>query len=136
MIEPLLFGIVLGLISVTLSGLFVAAQFDFSLANLVASDKVAIKDLLKRRNQTQPIGTWNCGSVFRNPKNDYAARLIESLGLKGYSIGDAQISDVHANFIINKGKATAKDIKALIAFIEKQVFVNYNIKLEKEVVVL
>jgi UDP-N-acetylmuramate dehydrogenase len=73
-----------------------------------------IRFLLERRNQTQPAGTANCGSVFRNPPGDYAGRLIEACGLKGTSIGGATISEKHANFIINKNGATAADIENLI----------------------
>ncbi len=76
-----------------------------------------IKELLKRRAATQPMGQKSCGSVFRNPPGDHAARLIESCGLKGYRIGDAEISLKHANFIINQGAARAEDVEALIQHI-------------------
>jgi UDP-N-acetylmuramate dehydrogenase len=69
---------------------------------------------LDQRNASQPVGNKSCGSVFRNPQNDFAARLIESCGLKGKTIGGAQISTKHANFILNTGDATAADIEALI----------------------
>lgn len=73
-----------------------------------------IKELLDERNNKQPIGLPSCGSVFRNPNNDYAARLIEAVGMKGECIGGACVSDKHANFIINTGDATASDIESLI----------------------
>ena len=63
-------------------------------------------ELLERRKATQPIGEWSCGSVFTNPPGDHAARLIEAAGLKGFRIGDASVSQKHANFIINHGSAT------------------------------
>lgn len=75
------------------------------------------------------------GSIFKNPEGKFAGRLIEACGLKGYQIGDAQISPEHANVIINKGHATAKDILALIAFVREQVHKKMGIKLDLEVVV-
>ena len=79
-----------------------------------ATSLARVKELLERRNQTQPIGLPSCGSVFRNPPGDHAARLIESSGLKGECCGGACVSTKHANFIINTGKASAADIEQLI----------------------
>ena len=73
-----------------------------------------IKSLLSRRIASQPLNLPNAGSVFRNPLGDYAARLIEQCGLKGYQVGNAQVSEKHANFIVNTGGATATDIETLI----------------------
>ncbi len=73
-----------------------------------------IRELLKRRSDTQPMGQASCGSVFRNPPGDFAARLIEASGLKGRRIGGACVSEKHANFIVNTGGATAADIESLI----------------------
>lgn len=95
--------------------------------------KLEIKQLLAKRAATQPTKQANAGSVFKNPKNDYAARLIESCGLKGFSINDAQVSEKHANFIINKGKARASDVEALIEKIQDTVYEQCHIKLETEV---
>ncbi len=92
-----------------------------------------IKELLEKRNQTQPTNKPTCGSVFKNPPGDFAARLIESCGLKGFTIGGACVSVKHANFIENKGQATAKDIEQLIEYIQKQVKQRHGIQLETEV---
>jgi UDP-N-acetylmuramate dehydrogenase len=93
-----------------------------------------IKELLARRAATQPTGEYNCGSVFRNPPGDYAARLIESCGLKGKRIGGAQISSKHANFIINEhAEAKAQDICQLIALVQETVKNKYDIHLVQEV---
>jgi UDP-N-acetylmuramate dehydrogenase len=92
-----------------------------------------IKEFLAHRALTQPINLPNCGSVFRNPKDNYAAKLIESCDLKGFRIGDAEVSQKHANFIINNGQATAKDIELLINHIHSEVLKKYNIDLIREV---
>lgn len=105
---------------------------------LTRGDKVAIMQKINSymtyRAQTQPLGTMNVGSVFKNPPGDHAARLIESLGLKGHRIGGAQISPKHANFIVNiEGGAKAEDVKALIALARTSVKERYGIELEPEV---
>lgn len=93
-----------------------------------------IKELLARRAATQPTGEFNCGSVFRNPPQGYAAKLIESCGLKGIRIGNAVVSEKHANFIINEaGLATARDIELLIQLIQRTVNEKTGIELQREV---
>ena len=92
-----------------------------------------IRELLHRRNRTQPIGLPSCGSVFRNPTGDHAARLIEAAGLKGVRIGGAQVSEKHANFIINTGDASAADIAALIDRVQSEVERHSGIRLVPEV---
>ena len=92
-----------------------------------------IKDHLNRRGATQPTQQPNAGSVFRNPKGDFAARLIESCGLKGFCIGGACVSEKHANFIINTGTATANDIDALIKVMHEKVQQQHNVDLIREV---
>ncbi len=92
-----------------------------------------IRELLAERGRSQPTGSKNCGSVFRNPPGDHAARLIEAAGLKGMAVGDASVSDKHANFIINRGAATAADIETLIERIRDAVEGASGIRLEPEV---
>lgn len=98
-----------------------------------AASRETIKDLLKKRITAQPLSQPNAGSVFRNPPGDYAARLIEACGLKGFRIGDAQVSEKHANFIVNLGKATATDIERLIEHVEDCVEARTNVQLIREV---
>ena len=98
-----------------------------------AASLARVKALLERRNQTQPIGLPSCGSVFRNPPGDHAARLIESCGLKGVCCGGACVSAKHANFIINSGDATAADMEALIAQVAETVERMHGIRLHREV---
>jgi len=114
---------------------FVAGYFQFTAGDSQQSLQ-KIKDLLQRRADTQPTGEPTCGSVFRNPPGDHAARLIESVGLKGYQIGGAQISQKHANFIVNTGAATAEDVRALIAHIQHTVFEQCAVRLTPEVQLL
>ncbi|KPK20537.1 MAG: UDP-N-acetylenolpyruvoylglucosamine reductase [Betaproteobacteria bacterium SG8_41] len=111
---------------------FVAAIFRLPRGDRQSSRRI-IKGLLQRRLSTQPLEKPNAGSVFRNPPNDYAARLIEACGLKGRVIGGAQISDKHANFIVNTGGASASDIEALIELAERSVREKFGIELEREV---
>ena len=92
-----------------------------------------IKELLRRRADTQPMGTRNCGSVFRSPPGDFAARLIEACGLKGERVGAAVVSEKHANFIVNTGGATAADVESLIARVEERVASETGVRLVREV---
>jgi UDP-N-acetylmuramate dehydrogenase len=110
---------------------FVGARLEFERAPGVNTD--AIRELLDKRRQTQPIGEWSCGSVFTNPPGDHAARLIESAGLKGFRIGDASVSEKHANFIINHGRALAADVEALIVHVQGIVAKVHGIELSTEV---
>jgi len=98
--------------------------------------KQKIKSLLDKRSASQPIQSANAGSVFKNPQGDFAARIIESMGLKGHVIGDACFSDVHANFIINRGNCSAQDIEQLIALAQQEASKRLGIKLEPEVRVI
>jgi UDP-N-acetylmuramate dehydrogenase len=95
-----------------------------------------IRVLLEKRSQSQPTGTANCGSVFRNPPNQYAGRLIEECGLKGKNIGGAQVSQKHANFIINEMNASSADIENLIVEVGAAVEKKTGIKLMPEVCII
>ncbi len=92
-----------------------------------------MKAMLERRKTTQPLGLPSCGSVFRNPEGDHSARLIEAAGLKGHQIGGAEVSDKHANFIINLGDATATDIEELIKHVRQTVLEKHGVRLIHEV---
>jgi len=89
--------------------------------------------MLERRKMTQPLGLPSCGSVFRNPEGDHSARLIEAAGLKGYRIGGAEVSEKHANFIINRDDASATDIEALIEHVHQTVLDDSGVSLTHEV---
>lgn len=93
----------------------------------------AMQHMLDRRKRTQPLGQPSCGSVFRNPPGDHAARLIEAAGLKGHRIGGAEVSPKHANFIINAGDASAADIEALIDHVQRTVRDVHGVELLHEV---
>lgn len=92
-----------------------------------------IRALLALRNEKQPIGLPSCGSVFKNPPQDFAGRLIEAAGLKGARRGGAYVSPKHANFIINDGTASAADIEGLIEDVRARVEQTAGIQLEHEV---
>jgi UDP-N-acetylmuramate dehydrogenase len=110
---------------------FVAAELEFEAE---ASDRGGrVRALSERRRETQPLGQWSCGSVFRTPPGDHAARLIEAAGLKGHRIGDAVVSEKHANFIINEGHASATELEELILHVQQTVANLYGIALEPEV---
>jgi UDP-N-acetylmuramate dehydrogenase len=98
-----------------------------------SAEQAAIRALLDRRAATQPTGQPSCGSTFRNPAGDHAARLIEASGLKGFRIGGAEVSPKHANFIINTGAASAADIERLIAHVRAEVERLQGVRLQTEV---
>jgi UDP-N-acetylmuramate dehydrogenase len=95
-----------------------------------------IKNLLEKRNSSQPIGEASCGSVFINPENMYAAELIEQSGLKDFCIGDVCVSNIHANYIINKGNGSPSDAEDLIKHIKETILKNTGIELQTEVKIL
>ena len=89
----------------------------------------------EKRRASQPLGQKSAGCIFKNPPGASAGRMIDELGLKGLSVGDARVSDRHANFFVNAGKASAKDMLTLIADVRERVEKAYGVKLENEVVV-
>jgi UDP-N-acetylmuramate dehydrogenase len=95
-----------------------------------------VKDYLHYRRETQPLTLPSAGCVFKNPPNDSAGRVVEAAGLKGAQVGDAQVSEKHGNFIVNQGKATAKDVLALIRKVRTQVARRTGVKLELELKVV
>ena len=104
---------------------------------LKAGDKEEIfarmNDLNSRRREKQPLQYPSCGSFFKRPEGHFAGALIEQAGLKGYSVGDAQVSEKHAGFIINRGNATARDIRALMRHVQSTVLRESGVMLEPEV---
>jgi UDP-N-acetylmuramate dehydrogenase len=113
---------------------FLSARLNFERRS--GANESQVRDLLAKRRASQPIGEWSGGSTFTNPPNDHAARLIEVSGLKGARIGDASVSEKHANFIINHGQAKAADIEDLIAHVQATVERLHGVLLTPEVRIL
>ena len=114
---------------------FVAAEFQLD-QDAGGQAHNRIREYLASRSATQPTGEASCGSVFRNPAQDFAARLIDNCGLKGKRIGGAYISEKHANFIINDGSASAADIEQLILYARETVREETGVDLEPEVKII
>lgn len=114
---------------------FVAAWLELPAGDANESAR-KIKELLAKRLVSQPLNQPSAGSTFRNPPGDFAARLIEASGLKGYIIGGAQVSEKHANFIVNVGGATALDIELLIKHMRETVLEKQGVALQQEVKVI
>jgi UDP-N-acetylmuramate dehydrogenase len=109
---------------------FLAATLEFEPRPGITDE--AMKEMLAKRKETQPIGEWSCGSTFTNPPGDHAARLIEAAGLKGHRVGDIMVSPKHANFLVNAGSATAHDVEALVALIQVRVREQFDVALTPE----
>lgn len=118
-----------------LKGFVLEAAFE-----LEEGDRIEIASALashkERRLRTQPLQLPCAGSVFRNPSGDFAARLIQEAELKGFQIGGAQVSELHANFIVNTGNATARDVLALMSHIQSTVEQRFGVSLVPEVLVV
>jgi len=118
------------------SQIVISAKFKLQAASDPGEIQTRTYRDLEKRHSKQPYDRPSCGSVFRNPTPEYAAALIENVGLKGFKIGDAEVSTLHANFIINSKDATASDIRELIYYVQSQVKARYSIELEPEVKML
>lgn len=114
---------------------FIAGYFQFAVGDPTRAT-AKIKTLLQQRSASQPITVFSCGSVFKNPEGNHAGRLIEAANLKGFRVGDAQVSPKHANFILNLGNARAQDVLDLIQHIQTIVFRESQIYLQPEVRIL
>ena len=105
-----------------------------------AGDKAEIKAEMDRnmasRKEKQPLEYPSCGSAFKRPVGHFAGALIQEAGLKGFSMGGAQVSDKHAGFVINKGGATAKDVKDLLQYVRETVYDQSGVALEPEIQIL
>lgn len=99
-------------------------------------DNGKLKTYLAKRRASQPIEEYSAGSIFRNPPSMFAGKLIEDCNLKGAKIGQAKISEKHANFIVNEKNAKAKEVLELISFIKKKVYEKHKIKLKEEIIFL
>ena len=117
------------------TGIVIEAELDLAKGETTAVHRT-MDDHLSRRSSTQPLNMPNSGSIFKNPQDDTAGRLIESSGLKGYSIGGAGVSIKHANFIVNKGGASAKDVIQLIEHIRGVVKDKTGTVLEQEIIII
>lgn len=124
-----------GLTARSMGEYFLGAYFQLLPGNKEES-LLKIKTMLDQRNQSQPTNLPNCGSVFKNPPDNHAAALIQACGLKGYRIGGAQISEKHANFIVNINNASSRDVLDLIALAKEKVKEKFDIELEQEVKVM
>jgi UDP-N-acetylmuramate dehydrogenase len=109
---------------------FLAATLQFDVR--ATADNHAMREMMAKRKDSQPIGEWSCGSTFTNPPGDHAARLIDTAGLKGYRIGGAVVSPKHANFLINTGDASAADIEQLVAHVRETVLRVHGVALTTE----
>jgi UDP-N-acetylmuramate dehydrogenase len=116
-----------------MKGFILSAKFKLSFKEGILNHQ---RELIKKRSETQPINTNNAGSIFKNPKDNFAAKLIEECNLKGFKIGGACVSIKHANFIVNEKNATFKDVINLIKHIKKQVYDKKNITLQEEIKII
>jgi UDP-N-acetylmuramate dehydrogenase len=115
------------------SSIILSASFRFS-KDASGAAKKSFTEVLAKRKERHPLDLPNCGSVFKNPPNTTAGKLIEQCGLKGAKRGAAEVSQKHANFIVNHGGATAKDVRSLIIHVQKVVYEKTGVLLEPEVV--
>lgn len=115
--------------------IILSATFELENGNVEEMKKI-VEERKKKRIASQPLEIPNAGSVFRNPKNNYAGSLIENANLKGYNINGAEVSTKHANFIVNKGGARGEDIVSLIEKIQKEIKEKNNVELKLEQIIV
>jgi UDP-N-acetylmuramate dehydrogenase len=96
--------------------------------------KLKIAEIAAKRRSAQPLSKMSAGCIFKNPENDHAGRIIDSLGLKGLSIGGAEVSSIHANFIVNNGGAKSSEVYDLMRVIQSTVLAKTGVKLDTEVI--
>ncbi len=108
------------------------AVFSLSPGNK-AEIRAEMEELAKRRREKQPLSLPSAGSAFKRPKDGYAAQMIDEAGLRGFSVGGAQVSEKHAGFVVNTGGATARDVRELLSAVQKKVLEIYGVKLEPEI---
>lgn len=113
-----------------LKGAIVGATFKLSPCSDSRNKQIAI---IKHRQKSQPYKDKSAGCIFKNPEGNFAGKLIEISGLKGFQLGGAKVSDVHANFLINAGDASAKDFLALMEYVKKEILTKTGIQLQSEV---
>lgn len=112
----------------------IVLEASFELAPALKTEvRERMERLLTRRRKSQPLGSATCGSIFKNPAGERAGALIEDCGLKGFSVGGAEVSSVHANFIVNKGTARARDVLEVIRHVHGKVKERHGIELQTEV---
>jgi UDP-N-acetylmuramate dehydrogenase len=115
---------------------YLLTRATFTLHSLDPKEQKKLLAMYRARRRNQPTGVRSSGCIFKNPGSDYAGRLIEEAGLKGTTIGDAMVSPMHANYVVNRGRARAADILALIRLIRKRVNEQFGINLELEVKII
>ncbi len=116
-------------------GVVVLAEFELEEKSKEDIKRIK-KEFLSLKKQNQPLDKRTAGCIFKNPPGNFAGKLIDEVGLKGFQIGDAIVSRKHANFIENKGKAKFADIKLLIEYVKEKVYEKFNIKLKEEVIII
>lgn len=123
--------------SIILEKSYIVLECTFQLDKGIEEEiRTKIKELSRKRVAKQPLEKASAGSTFKRPTGMYAGKLIEESGLKGYKVGDAQISEKHSNFVVNNGHATSKEIIELIRHIQKEVYNKFNVNLETEVLII
>ena len=116
---------------------YIVLEADFRLEQGNQEEILAtMKELNARRREKQPLEYSSAGSTFKRPEGNFAGKLIQDAGLRGYRVGDAQVSEKHCGFVINRGNATAKEVRQLIHEVQKKVLDTFGVMLETEVKII